>query len=132
MKNTNPYNGFLKSIVIASLAFAIVGLLVYFYLPEYYTPAFPFLVIFFITSGIIIFQLMAKAVAKRPAMFVNMFMLTTTLKLLVYMGVMITYALLNKDDAKPFIVSFFVLYLVYTIIEVLALLKLNNNAGNQT
>lgn len=75
---------------------------------------------------------MARAVEKRPTMFVNMFLLTTTLKLLVYMAVMITYALLNKDDAKPFIVNFFVLYLVYTIIEVLALLKLNRNASNQT
>lgn len=132
MKNSNPYIGFIKSIVIASLAFALVGLLVFFYLSEYYTPAFPFLVIFFITSGIIIFHLMARAVEKRPTMFVNMFLLTTTLKLLVYMAVMITYALLNKDDAKPFIVNFFVLYLVYTIIEVLALLKLNRNASNQT
>lgn len=132
MKKANVYNGFIRNIVIASLAIAGLGLLTYFYVPDYYTPAFPFLVIFFITSGLIIFHLMAGAVEKRPALFVNIFMLTTTLKLLVYMSVMLIYGLLNRDDAKPFIISFFILYVVYTIIEVIAMLKLNQSGGNQT
>ncbi len=44
------------------------------------------------------------------------------------MAVMITYALLNREDARPFIISFFVLYIVYTVIEVVALLKVNSKS----
>ena len=128
MKNKTAYMGFIKMLVVASLVLVAAGILTYTYLTDYYTPVFPFLMVFFITSSLIIFDVSAKAVERRPAKFVNMFMLITTLKLLIYMAVMITYALLNREDARPFIISFFVLYIVYTVIEVVALLKVNSKS----
>jgi hypothetical protein len=40
---------------------------------------------------------------------------------------MITYALINREDAMAFIVTFFILYVVYTLIEVASLLKVNRD-----
>jgi len=106
---------------------AAVGLLIYVYAPEkYYTAAFPFLLVFFLLSTLIIYHYMFKAVEKRPARFVNIFMLTTMLKLLAYMAVMVTYALLNREDARAFVITFFILYVVFTSVEVIALLRVNS------
>ena len=49
------------------------------------------------------------------------------IKLFVYMALMITYALLNREEAMSFIVAFFILYMIYTIVEVSSLLKLNRD-----
>ena len=40
---------------------------------------------------------------------------------------MITYALLNREDATAFIVTFFVMYIVYTTVEVNSLLRVNRD-----
>lgn len=118
---------FIKTLVITTLLVAAAAFLIFVYAPAtYYTPAFPFLIVFFLLVTLIIFHFMLKAIEKRPARFVYMFMLTTLLKLLAYMTVMVTYALLNKEDARAFIITFFILYVIFTSIEVIALLKVNS------
>ena len=51
-------------------------------------------------------------------------MLATAAKLFLYIAVMIIYALINKKDAVPFLLNFFILYLVYTIFEVTQIIRL--------
>jgi hypothetical protein len=50
--------------------------------------------------------------------FVRFFMGATSAKLLLYMMVMVGYALFNKETAFGFILHFFIFYLLYTIFEV--------------
>jgi hypothetical protein len=61
----------------------------------------------------------------RPQQFIRYFMGATTLKLLVHIAAVIIFALLNKADAINFILSFFVVYIVFTVYEVRFALKLN-------
>jgi len=119
---------FVKAVVITTIALLVVGLIFFSLTPErYYSPAFPFLLVFFVLASVVVYHFMLKSMEKRPARFVNTFMLTTMLKLFIYLGGMITYALLNREDATAFIVTFFVMYIVYTIVEVNSLLMVNRD-----
>ena len=75
---------------------------------------------------------MLKAVERRPARFVNVFMLTTMLKLMLFLAVMVVYVLLNREDAMPFILTYFVLYVIYTVLEVVSILKVNKEKSGGT
>ncbi len=54
----------------------------------------------------------------RPQVFIRYYMATTTFKLLLHMGVIIIYALFNKEDAIRVISSFLVFYIIFTAFEV--------------
>lgn len=117
---------FVKLILIITIVIVAAGILFFSNSPSsFYTPAFPFLLAFFALASIAVFYFMMRAIEKRPAKFVSLFLLTTMVKLFSYMTFMITYALLNREDARAFIVTFFVLYLVYSIAEVAAVLRVN-------
>lgn len=119
---------FIRVMVVTAVLIVIVALIFYSLTPsEYYTNSFPYLLGFFILASIIVYHFMLKAIEKRPARFVNSFMLATMIKLFFYMAVMITYALLHREEAMSFIVTFFILYVIFTIIEVVALLKVNKD-----
>ena len=123
---------FIRTLVIATLVVIIVGAIVYAALPAgYYTRSFPYLIVFFFAATLLVYYFMLKSLEKRPAKFVNIFLLTTMVKLFVYMAVMVTYALINRDEARQFIIAFFILYIIFTIIEVLALLGENSKMGRK-
>ncbi len=119
---------FIRSLVITTVIIVIIGVIFYSVTPnEYYTVTFPYLLAFFVLASVLVYSFMLKAMEKRPARFINIFMLTTMIKLFIYMAVMITYALLNREEARSFIVTFFILYMIYTIVEVSSLLKVNKD-----
>ena len=54
----------------------------------------------------------------RPQVFIRYYMATTTFKLLLHMGIIVIYALFNKEDAIRFISSFLIFYIIFTAFEV--------------
>lgn len=64
------------------------------------------------------------AVAENKYLFGNAFMGITTLKLFLCGGSLAAYILLGNPENKLFVVPFFLIYLVYTVLEVLVLVKL--------
>jgi len=126
MTYKQAFGSFVRILGVTAMIIAGLGALVYGFLPnEYYTPAFPFLLVFFVLATMAIYHFMLRALQKRPARFVNIFLLTTMVKLLAFMTLMLTYSLINRSDARTFIVAFFVLYIVFTIVEVVSLLDAN-------
>ena len=115
---------FLKKLTIFSLLLAIPGVIAAYTLPsEYITPTLPFLYIFFYSATTIVHYLLLKISFKKPSAFTNYFMLLTFGKLLFYLSIVLAYILLYRDDAKPFVVAFLILYLFYTAFEVTQSLK---------
>ena len=92
--------------------------------PEYMSPAFPFLILFFYLSSLGIYIVLAKSIRKRPAVFSNNFMLLTVLKLFILMAFLGLYIYYNRQDAIPFVIGFFILYISFTVFEVVAVMKL--------
>jgi hypothetical protein len=104
----------------------IAGLFIY-YLPyDFVTPTLPFLPVFFFAATILVHYILLRAVEKRFGKFMNVFLLSTFLKLVFYMMVLVIYSFTNRVDAVPFIISFFVCYLLYTFYEIFSLAAVKN------
>jgi hypothetical protein len=131
MNYKKAFYGFVRTLFTTSLIVVAVSILLFSsILSEYYLPVFPYLLVLFFVVALTVYHFMLKALEKRPTWFVNIFLLTTMLKLLVYMIFMLVYALLNREEARPFIAAFFVLYVIYTVVEVVSLLKVNRLVGD--
>ena len=67
-----------------------------------------------------------KTVTEKPKAFVRVFMLQTTIKLLLYMVCILVYLLHYRQYGISFTVHFLVSYLVFTFFEVALMLKFIN------
>jgi hypothetical protein len=118
------YLSFLKRLIIFSLVLGSIAALMFFLLPsKVITPALPFLFPFFIAVTLISSYLLIRSSQKKFIKFLNSYLLLTIVKLVVYIVVMVVYILLHRQDALPFGISFFALYLCYTIFEVVFLVS---------
>lgn len=132
MNYKESFYGFIKTTAITTLIVIVVSIIVFASIsPWYYPPVYPFLLAFFVIATIVVYHFMLKSLENRPARFVNVYLLTTMIKLFVYMIFMVIYGFLNREYARPFIVSFFMLYVIYTIIEVVSILRVNKFTGNR-
>lgn len=117
---------FLKQLLLYSAFLAFTGAILSFVMPDgYLTPAFPALIVFFMVLTAAILWFLLRTGEASFIRFVNAFMLTTGLKLLVLILFIVAYIFLNKGDAVPFVAAFFMLYLFYTGFEVYAVLRLS-------
>ncbi len=122
------YLNFLKKIIIFSVAFALICYAVGYFLPAgYVTPVLPYLFVFFFSVTLAVHYVLLKASEKRFSKFTTYFMLATFLKLMLYIAVLLIYVLLNRLDAIPFIITFFILYVFYTVFEVISILSYSKN-----
>jgi hypothetical protein len=81
----------------------------------------PFLFFFLIT--ILIYKLVAFSSEKYPNRFPAFFMGGTTIKLLAGLAFLVLYALKFPSQVKTFFVLFAAIYLVFTAIEIVAILS---------
>jgi hypothetical protein len=122
-----PY--YLRKIFYFASAIGFMAVILSLILPaSYITPALPFLIIVFLLTSVGSFYFLLKSSDKRFIKFVNVFLLTILIKLLLYISIMITYALLNRADAVPFLLSFFILYLLFTVFETLFVIRFSQNS----
>lgn len=113
----------LQLLVIATLL-ALISFLVFSRIPQEWTsPAWPFLLLFFVGSNLILYLLYLRAQAKKLSKFANFFMLATFLKLVVYLAIIVVYLLFNRSDVVPFVLTFFVYYIIFTAFEVVSVSK---------
>lgn len=91
--------------------------------PGILTPALPWLILlFFLVTAAVHFFLL-KITTMNPRKFVGYFMLSTFFKLFIYLIVMITYVFYVKEGILAFVLAFFTLYIIYTVYEVVTILK---------
>ncbi len=83
--------------------------------------------LFFVALDIITYRLVWKQIQKNIRKLITMFMLSTTIRLLLSLLVIVVYVLLNKADAKAFILIFFINYIVFTFFETIEVLKLSKS-----
>lgn len=124
--NKNFHVFLIRNLLAAGFA-AILSFLIFNQLPEKYTSqAWPYLLIFFTLGNLGLFMLYQRAKEKKLSSFANFFMLATFLKLLVYLAIITVYLLYNRDEAVPFLLSFFIYYIIFTALEVNAVTKKSN------
>jgi hypothetical protein len=110
---------FFIKLTLAALALALISYLVFDKLDQsQQTAAWPWLLVFLYGVNLVLFQLFIRNKTKKVSSFANFFMLATFLKLILYLAVIVIYLLANKTEAAPFLITFFVYYLVFTALEV--------------
>ena len=118
----STYLTFLKRILFFTLAIAAVVLFANHYLPAKFTsPAVPFLIPFFFSITLIFHYLQLKAINKTFARFTASYMLLTFSKLFLLLIFLLIYVFQFPNEAIPFIVWYFLLYIFYTMFEAISL-----------
>ncbi len=64
-----------------------------------------------------------KAVMDTEKKFIRRYLIATTVKLMLFLVLLVVYAFTNRDDILRFGLNFIVLYLIYSIFEVVILKK---------
>ncbi|MFW6018987.1 MAG: hypothetical protein ACOCPM_00245 [Bacteroidales bacterium] len=115
---------FIKGLTLFALI--IAGLAVIFKLvgpDNIVTPLlFPMIGFFYLLS-LIIHLLLVNASKKKFKHFNNQYMISTVVKLLLFMVILIAYVLTNPGDAVNFLVTFLILYVLFTGFEVISIVK---------
>ncbi len=127
----NPVvSSYAKRLLIVTLSFGLLSLALYFILPKiWFSPSLPFLFIFYYACSLLSFILLSRSLEARSNRFISVFMLTTAIKLFLFITVMIIYSFLNRKDAVAFLLNFFILYLVYTVFEVVQIISLTKSSS---
>lgn len=118
---------FIKRLLIYSAFLAFAAVILSLVFPGTVSPALPGILVFYLVVTWIIIRFLFRSSEKSFVKFVNAFMISTGLKLLVLILVIVGYVLLNRSDVVPFLVAFFILYLFYTGFEVYAVLYLSRH-----
>ncbi len=117
-----------KKLLINTLVFSalleIIALILMFTLPEtVVSKALPFLAPFFLSVSVLTNLPLISVPAENPNKFVRMFMMTTFLKFILYAIVLVVYAMINKEDAIKFMLSFMVFFILYLVFDVVFLIN---------
>ena len=91
-----------------------------------------YILIFFIAATLVFHFLTLKAAAGAPKNFVRYYIGATGLRLLIYVAVIFIYRLSEgKEAAIPFAIAFMTHYFLFTVFEVVMLLKQLNSQKTQ-
>ncbi len=130
---------FLIVILILSIILVLIEQVFLFLNLDLISIAYPWLVLLFLVVSSTFHYFILKSAQEDARKFINVFLLATTLKLLLYFSSILAVLFMFKINAKIFILNFASLYLIYTITEVyLALTQLKklsslkrNNSSNK-
>jgi hypothetical protein len=92
--------------------------------PQYYLPVYPFIVLFYVVTSVLLFAYQLRLAEKDLGKFTRSIMLITFVKLILYSALAIVYIAIDTENAKIFVVCFMSLYIVFTVFEVFSLLNI--------
>lgn len=119
---------FIINISVISMVLILTGWLIFTqFIPQYYLPVFPFLLLFFVATAVAIHAYQLQLAKNNMAKFTRSNMIITFLKLFLYSAAAIVYIAVDTKNAKVFVICFVVLYIVFTVFEVFSLLKIQAN-----
>jgi len=107
------------------LSIALYGVLFFIFtkvMPAPGVPLYYMIPILFVFTALA-YIILVRTKDKNPRQFVYSYMLISMGRLLMYGGFVFIYALSHRENAREFAVTFFLLYLVYTIFEIKAVLS---------
>jgi hypothetical protein len=120
----NAFRKFLiRELIFALILATIAYVLFQTVLKEYYLPVF-WLLFGIISMFTAVFHLSVLQVSdKSTAKFSSKFMMVSGIKMMIYLALIVFYAFSFPDKAKIFLISFFILYMLYTVFEVLLIVN---------
>lgn len=110
---------FIAKTVVLSAVIALIGWLAFsLFIPQYYLPIFPYLLIFFLVVAISVHAYQLMLARKDMGKFTRSNMLVTFFKLVIYSIFAVVYIANDSENALAFVVALFFLYLIFSFVEV--------------
>jgi hypothetical protein len=137
------YYRYLQSLLIFSIIIAVVYIVLRFAIPWIVSANLPYLIVIFVLVSAVTHYVITRSDVERiehkpnPELnkdeqmkeitaierrFITRYMLTTAIKLLSFLVLLLLYAYINREDAILFLLNFMAIYLMYSVFE-LAYLK---------
>lgn len=116
----------IKTTLISAILAVIGGIVFSWFIPQYYLPVFPFLLLFFAITTVLIHAYQLQLAKKDMSKFTRSNMLITFFKLFLYSVVAVVYIVIDTANAKIFVICLMLLYIVFTIFEVTSILKITS------
>lgn len=120
----NRNKSFLIGLVCMIVFTIITTLVLKSIVPQVVTPYWSLLILLFAVVCVTVFFTTMKVKDKNDIRkFTNFYMVLTILKLVVYLAILLLYAVLMPSDSKAFIITFLIYYLCFSIFETYILVK---------
>ena len=114
---------FVKKLFILTIILALVSYLTFLLVPLPQMIVLYYILGFFLIITGVIHYFLLKASEKNPRRFPAYYMGGITLKLFVSLIFIVIYAISDRENAKFFLLAFFIIYLIYTTFETVFILK---------
>jgi hypothetical protein len=115
----------LLGLLILSIVLFIAGIILFNTLiPSWYFWFFPFLVLLFLVVNSGFFILFYRSLHKSNNQFIRSFMLSTGIKLFIYLVLVLVYVLTSPKSAVSFSVTLSLLYIAYTAYDLYVMVSL--------
>lgn len=132
MNHPGYYSRFTINLLLYSLALWLIGFALFrILIPQYTLASFPYQVIYFYIITLGFHGYIVRASKRSFNKFTPRYLGATGIKMLIYMISVGIYLIIDSTEVVQFLVSFFILYLFFTIFEVRAVLNfLKKNQSN--
>ena len=120
----SPLKKFIVQGFFITLLLAVIGYFLFTVVfNPYYQVILPFVLLFIFLFTTVIHAILLMTARKEPKKLVNRFLMLTGLKMMIYLLIMIIYLVISKQDSAPFLLTFLIVYLVFTIFEISSILS---------
>lgn len=122
-----PIRKFSVRLIVFSAVVAGLSVIMQLVLPQYSTPAMPFIVLFFfVVSLFTLYIVLRDDIGRNERRFVSSYMLSRIIKFFSCILFVVLYLFLCPDsDRIRFVVAFLIIYFMYSVFEVVILKKEN-------
>jgi hypothetical protein len=114
---------FIKSTILTLILFLLGSIFYSTVLKSFYIAVLPFALLFFYLTTNLVHAYLLRVAGGSGSRFSSQYMAVSFLKMFFYLAVAIVYVILDRGNAKPFIAVFLLLYVAYTVFEVIEFLK---------
>jgi len=120
----SPLKKFIVLGIFITLLLAVIGYFLFTVVfNPYYQVILPFVLLFVFLFTTVIHAILLKTARKKPKKLINRFLMLTGLKMMIYLLIMMIYLVISKQDSAPFLLTFLIVYLVFTIFEISSILS---------
>jgi len=112
-----------KILIFTMIIAAIATSLFLTILKMWYLAAYPYMIILIAAVTTIGHLLVIKASAQNSRKFATAFLASVTLKLMIYLTFILAYLLIDHSQVIPFVLTFIILYILFTVFEVVQVLN---------
>ena len=122
--NARHFRNFSLYLIIITILITITGWILFkTSLPEKYFKGFLLLPFLFLSITLALHYYLIRSSQKEIIKFTPRFLGATGIKMLIYVVLIGVYLLINRTQAVSFLICFLICYFLYTIIEIISVLK---------